>query len=83
MESCSGASDKSLLHAILWMFFYIFLNPDGFHKEEIFRREESILENFSLDQLTKMRRLQQNTKAFVKIESSTPFPFIKYSMNEF
>lgn len=31
------------------------MNPDGFHKEEIFRREESILENFSLGQLNEKK----------------------------
>lgn len=75
------AWDKSLLHAILWMLFYIFMNPDGFIEEETFRREKSILENFSLNQVTKMRRLQKDTEVFVKIDSSSPFPFIKYSMS--
>lgn len=63
------------------MLFYIFMNPDGFIEEETFRREKSILENFSLDQVTKMRRLQKDTEVFVKIDSSSPFPFIKYSMS--
>lgn len=58
-----------------------FLHPHKFIKDKIFRREENILENFTLDQVTKMIRFQQNTKAFEKIDSWSPFSLMKYSMS--
>lgn len=77
VESCSGAWEKSLWHATLLIFLYIFINPDGSYKEGMVMKEKKCFGKFQF-RLTKTGQFHQNMKVFAKIQSQSLFPSIKY-----
>lgn len=76
VESCSGAWDKSLWHAILLIFLCIFMNSGGSYKEGMVMKEKNCFGKFQF-RLTTTGQFHQNMKVFAKIKSQSLFSICK------